>query len=251
MMKYMLCTGIGMSLAFYSVLAQVSRPAQYHSQSYIHPIITAPGSIEITNPEILSPGSDKPSHRTFTGIWKNWHKDDVLADSGRLKRGIPDGEWKHWNEDGVLVAVRNYDSDKLKRVLNEIAVNHPKAAVYPLTRIYRKNHRLGENHMRPQEISNRDANTHSVFTSCLHHGLFINFYVDGSVKDFGSYKNGLREGIWIYRNPDNSYLRGVYYHGLRKGDWRLYDGNNRIRQIIIYKSGREVSRKDIGRRENE
>jgi antitoxin component YwqK of YwqJK toxin-antitoxin module len=204
-------------------------------------------------------------HR-LQGKWESWYNNDNLCDSGSFIKGIPDGEWRHWDINGRLVSIRNYNADKLLRVKNEMNRSHPRNAAYPLTSLYMKNRRRARQYMEAgysfsfsghlpakfslQQIVENNItpgnNYRPVFDECLHHGLYMNFFSDGRAKDSGYYKNGLREGIWLQRNTDNSYLTGVYKNGMQQGDWKQYNANGRFIAVIFYnKKGEEEWRKRI------
>ncbi|MBL7740014.1 MAG: hypothetical protein JNK14_12415 [Chitinophagaceae bacterium] len=202
------------------------------------------------------------------GDWQSWYSNQQLCDSGSFFKGLPVGEWKHWNSSGQLIAIRHYDASKFFRIQNEFTRSGPKQVVYPLTKLYRKNRRQANYYMHasysfsfddhhPHHFSLQQAVQNNItpgnsyrplFDECLHHGLYMNFYSNGAVKDSGYYKNGLKDGIWIHREESGSYVTGVYKNSLKTGDWKQYDAKGKLQYFIFYdKKGREEWRKRIGR----
>jgi antitoxin component YwqK of YwqJK toxin-antitoxin module len=199
------------------------------------------------------------------GNWESWYQTGQLCDSGKLVSGLPDGEWKHWNEKGQLVALRTYSSDKYNRVQMELTRYTPRRAAYPLTVMYYKNRSAASRYLHssysfPHTIKRIDdqslqqwvaANVtpgnvyHPVFDQSLHHGLFMNFFPDGQVKDSGYYQNGLRQGVWIQREASTGSSRmGAYKNGNRVKDWRVYAPSGKLVGMIFYNNkGEEQSRK--------
>jgi antitoxin component YwqK of YwqJK toxin-antitoxin module len=74
----------------------------------------------------------------------------------------------------------------------------------------------------------------------------MNFYSNGSTKDSGYYKNGLKDGVWIHRDNNGDWRVGAYKNSVRSGDWKQYDAKDRLQYIIFYnKKGMEEWRKKI------
>lgn len=202
----------------------------------------------------------------FNGIWKSWYANGNICDSGKLVNNLPDGEWKHWNEKGELVAVRNYSASKFHRVADEMFRYHPKRNFYPLSTLYQHNRQAALFYIdavssfpgkrKPKFTSIHDLvqsnitdhiNYKPVFEQCLHEGESVNYFTGGVIKDSGSYKDGLKQGKWIYRDSvKGGYWQGIYEHGVRTNEWKYYDRAGKMVQIIVYDAhGRESWRKKI------
>jgi antitoxin component YwqK of YwqJK toxin-antitoxin module len=191
------------------------------------------------------------------GKWQSWYQNGVLCDSGRLVRGLPDGEWRYWDDNGQLIAVRSYSADKYQRVSNEMIRYHPKRVSFPLTVLYQKNKQLARKYL---DASYSFANTGTkeeggslpeliakniapgnfyrpVFDHALHHGLFMNFFPDGIVKDSGYYKNGLRQGVWLHRDAKREIKnKGSYVNGVKVKEWKRYDASGKLQELSFYSS---------------
>jgi hypothetical protein len=281
MIKYILCTGIGILLCSITRSQHITDgtdPAEINflenSLAIVGPVAKNKISFDLPDQDkvmanageaILYSGTLK-KHRLH-GSWRSWYDNQNLCDSGTFVKGFPDGEWKHWDIYGKLLTIRHYDADKLLRIKNEMQRNHPKNVLYPLVALFNKNRRLAKRYteagysfaftdQRVNRLSLQQAvgnNTtpgniyRPLFDECLHHGLYMNFFDNGNIKDSGYYKNGLRDGIWIHQDAaDNSYMSGVYKNGVKQGDWKQYDAKDRLITFIFYnKKGEEEWRKKI------
>jgi antitoxin component YwqK of YwqJK toxin-antitoxin module len=191
------------------------------------------------------------------GEWKSFHHPGQLLDSGRLQRSVPDGEWKTWYPNGLLRSIRTYDAEKLAYVKNEIERKEGRSTFFALTGIAKKNmaaarhmmtasysyHTFDTEHHSQQASSlekrvaqNASRNSYlAPFTECLHHGLFMNFFPDGSMRDSGYYRNGVREGLWKEWNEAGTILAtGAYRQGRPSGDWKFYNREGRLLYIQLY-----------------
>jgi antitoxin component YwqK of YwqJK toxin-antitoxin module len=192
------------------------------------------------------------------GAWRSWYQNGKGRDSGRLVKGLPDGTWKQWDENGQLIAVRTYSADKYFRISHEMLRYHPKRVNYPLAALYQIDRVLAGTYLQASysfpagsraEQSLSDAvkdniatgNSYQpVFSHSLHHGLFMNFYSNGMVKDSGYYKDGLRQGVWIHYDSGKEIKeKGTYHQGIRVGEWRYYNTSGKLEQLTVYsKSGK-------------
>lgn len=207
------------------------------------------GAINGSYPDGKIRYSSSVKNSRLHGEWKSWYSNDMRHDEGKLVRGVPDGEWKVWYPNGKLRFVRNYSSDKLTRVQQEWIRPHPRMPNYPITTIYQKE--------RPKALtliksnySFRDAISNSsytpVFNKCFHHGLFINYFESGAVKDSGYYKNGLRAGIWIEAlDNEKEFWTGTYTNGTKSGTWKRFNAHKKMVELIVYKKGKEDWRKQF------
>jgi antitoxin component YwqK of YwqJK toxin-antitoxin module len=197
------------------------------------------------------------------GPWQSFYLNGRPMDAGQLLNGIPSGEWKYWDSTGRLRAIRHYHSGKLSGVREEMRLNHPRNWFFPLTGLYKKNKSSALKYLKASFSFQVEVVSHSVslddriagnaqglpyqppFTECLHHGVFINFAADGSVKDSGSFKNGLPDGFWIHHNEEGAYYwLGSYSDGLRQQEWKMFAKNGKLLQLVFYdRQGRELWRK--------
>lgn len=195
--------------------------------------------------------------------WQSWYVNGKPLDAGKLVNGYPTGEWKYWDSSGQLRAIRHYSHDKLQRVKEEIRLGHPRNFYYPITAFYRKTrsalHFLTASFSFP--LSNQDPEPdlpvrirknadargyHPPFPECLHHGLFINYFGSGQIKDSGYFNNGLPHGVWVHYNSEGgSFWQGEYRNGTRQREWKLFDAVGKLLKIIFYdRDGTETWRKE-------
>lgn len=204
------------------------------------------------NGDVMFAGNYK--NNRLNGTWISWYGNLATCDSGSLKNNIPDGEWKTWYADGNLRSVRTFDAYRYHSLMSEIQRNNPRLSFFYLTRLAKKNKNqidlhtnaiysyttLANDSRTPQpnaslkELAeiNTDVDTdyyHPPFPKGLHHGLYMNFYPDGGVKDSGYYKNGLRDGVWE-EWLENGTVRstGFYQHGLKKNSWKFFNASGRL-----------------------
>ena len=225
-------------------------------------LLPAHGSIrEVGENHVIYEGSVK-NHRLH-GSWKSWFPNGKIMDEGFFRNGIPDGEWKHWDSTGQLLAVRHYSADKWERVKNEMRLSHPRNSFFAITDIYKKNTRQAESYLQSSYSFPRAnkmlitnslikwvENSYSIyqppFSQCLHHGLFMNFYGNGSTRDSGTYYNGLKNGLWSYYTPSGERWLGKYKDGIRQQEWKKYGAHGRLETIIYFdKVGKEQWKKDF------
>lgn len=191
------------------------------------------------------------------GNWSSWYNAERVLDSGRLEKAVPDGVWKSWYPDGSLRTIRTYHATKLTSVKNEIRRRNARNTFFVITDIAKQNvaaarhlltpaysyHSLDHSHAGQQSASLQKRVSFNVqqsaylppFTECLQHGLYMNFFPGGDVKDSGYYKNGVRDGLWKEWNADASILAtGMYKRGRPQGDWKFYNKEGKLLYIQLY-----------------
>lgn len=204
-------------------------------------------------------------HHRLHGPWQSWYSNRLMLDSGQLVNGIPDGEWRYFDSTGQLLSIRHYNADKLQRVKEEWRNANPRRSFFALTEMYRNNPSAAVHHTRvaysfPSKASaikrslretvlhNRNSNDgyRPVFDEGLLHGLYLNYFSNGMVRDSGYYKDGLKDGVWMHRNSiGGSWFSGAYKNGMRQYEWKQYDAAGKLLVIIFYnKEGKEQWRKE-------
>ncbi|HET9747312.1 MAG TPA: hypothetical protein VFP97_16470 [Chitinophagaceae bacterium] len=186
-------------------------------------------------------------------------------DSGRLVRGIPDGKWMGWYKNGKPQFIRTYSAGKWRQFQNEKIRYHPKRISMPITKLYHDHKEQAEKYTKAinsfcglQNCSRVNGNAgevinsavqehyHPPFGNGLLHGLFINWFSDGAIKDSGHYHNGLPEGVWFKWTDDKQfYWKGFYRHGLKNKEWKLYSFTGLLIRIVFYRDGKLIWRKEV------
>ncbi|RYY09688.1 MAG: hypothetical protein EOO04_38025, partial [Chitinophagaceae bacterium] len=207
------------------------------------------------------------------GSWISKFGENQLCDSGSLKNNIPNGEWKSWYPNGQLRYIRTYDAFRLEKTKQDISRRQSKSVTSPIAYIAKKNLRAAYSYLHPDysfhtlaaqpasytsyaawmtlnervsENIDDDALAYNPpFLECLHHGLYMNFYPDGAVKDSGYYKSGLRQGMWEEWLDDGATKSvGFYQQGHKIDTWKFYNKQGTLKYVKTYnREGREVSRK--------
>jgi antitoxin component YwqK of YwqJK toxin-antitoxin module len=203
---------------------------------------------------------------SFHNKWQTWYADNFPCDEGNFKKGIPDGEWKVWYPGGQLKYLRTYNADLLITLKNEW-VRQPRHSFYPITAIAREDISRAAWYINsrysfyttvpaPEGLPAAELLRHNTttgnnsyippFSEGLLHGLYVNYFSSGRVKDSGYYKYGLREGDWMECTNDGSVTaKGFYLQGAKKGAWKYY----RAKQLVLLKeydrSGKEIYSKSF------
>jgi antitoxin component YwqK of YwqJK toxin-antitoxin module len=190
--------------------------------------------------ELIPSGSDiryKVSYKKHKkhGSYQSWYNATQIRDAGMFRLGIPDGEWKGWYPDGRLRFIRHYSAEKFGYVKEEIK-RPPKQVFTPLAAAAKKDPTIFSLATSSGK-SFEDLNIFYFppFEQCLHHGLYMNFYPDGSVKDSGYYKNGFREGHWEeWLNKGMIRSSGAYRHGTKSGTWSYFNSEGKLVSLASF-----------------
>ena len=210
--------------------------------------------------------SDLQRYEYNDGSWQSWYANGQRLDSGSWQKNIPDGKWVIWYKNGKIQFTRTYSAEKWQQFQNEKSRYHPKRVSLPITKLYHENKKqaetyttalntfcTGQNCTRTNETQQQTAannaeqeHYHPPFENGLLHGVFINYFADGAIKDSGNYKNGLPEGIWIKWTDDKQfYWKGFYQHGLKNKEWKLFSSAGKLLRIENYREGKLLWRKDM------
>jgi antitoxin component YwqK of YwqJK toxin-antitoxin module len=206
------------------------------------------------------------------GNWISKFDQDQLCDSGNIENNIPDGLWKSWYPNGNLRFIRTYDAFKLQKAKQDIPRRNSKSVSSSIAEIAKTNIVIAYSFLNPDysfhtlaahpvnfssfkgwlTLNERVANNINQesfyfppFVECLHHGLYMNFYENGAVKDSGYYRNGLREGIWEEWLDDGATRsNGFYSRGHKVDTWKFYNQQGQLLYVKSFdRNGRETNRK--------
>lgn len=120
------------------------------------------------------------------------------------------GKWQFYSKNGILILEINYKDNK----------------------------RNGE-FVRYNGISGKMLEK-GAYIDDLKNGSFTKWYTNSSKRVEGSYRKGMKNGIWSYyfkNYPGIVRLNGNFKDGKKHGKWVFYDTNETIRSIIKYDNG--------------
>lgn len=78
------------------------------------------------------------------------------------------------------------------------------------------------------------------YVNDLKNGSFTKWYSNSVKRVEGSYRKGLKDGLWSYyfkNSPGIVRLTGNFKEGKKHGKWIFYDKNGTIRSIMKYENG--------------
>ena len=120
------------------------------------------------------------------------------------------GKWQFYSKNGILILEINYKDNK----------------------------RNGE-FVRYNGINGKILEK-GAYLDDLKNGSFTKWYTNSSKRVEGSYRKGMKNGIWSYyfkNSPGTVRLNGNFKDGKKHGKWVFYDTNETIRSIIKYDNG--------------
>jgi len=120
------------------------------------------------------------------------------------------GKWQFYSKNGILILEINYKDNK----------------------------RNGE-FLRYNGITGKILEK-GAYLDDLKNGSFTKWYTNSSKRVEGSYRKGMKNGIWSYyfkNSPGTVRLNGNFKDGKKHGKWVFYDTNETIRSIIKYDNG--------------
>ncbi len=83
-------------------------------------------------------------------------------------------------------------------------------------------------------------------------GRIITYRDDGSLLEEVTYEQGVRHGPYKdYWSNGNLACEGEYDHGVQEGEWRFYSPNGTLRDVIRFRGGREVVKRNSRRRDSD
>lgn len=197
--------------------------------------------------EIFTAGFKRNS---LDGLWERRYNNSSLQDSGNMHNNIPDGEWLSWYEDGTLRSIRNYNAAKWFAVQREVKNRSSKIYFHNLSKDLGFNTRNFENFTRSAASfstlpPSKNKTYEPPFRYCLHHGLYMNYYPNGVVKDSGYYKDGVKDGLWAeYYSDGKLSISGAYLNGVRHGGWKYFNTKGQLTMLAEFKNGKLIFKKD-------
>lgn len=187
--------------------------------------------------------------KNLYGVWQSRYDNGNRLDSGRFVNNIPDGEWRSWYPNGSIRSIRTYNSDKWYAIQNEIDRGNTRIYYYRLSTILSFKSKyfasVTSAAISFSTLPGEQIKYEPPYDYCLHHGLYMNFYPNGAVKDSGYYENGLRDGMWNeYYSNGVLAAQGAYIHGAKEGGWKFMNSEGKLIMLAEYRRGKLVYHKN-------
>ena len=171
------------------------------------------------------------------GLWKWYSATGNLEKSGSIHLGHLNGEWDYYYSNGKKMLAGEYKIDQ---------------RVGQWTGYYEDgNKRFSGRYADGRETGKWETyhpvtgtvSSAGTFKEGLRDGEWVYSYPDGSVKEKGQFENGLETGIWTsYYANGQKQGEGSFVSGKREGKWTWYRENGAEWRTAEYKEGREVKK---------
>lgn len=150
-----------------------------------------------------------------TGIWKVWHVNGQLRDSGIIKNNQLVGTWNTWYENGKLLLLIDYASD--------VYLASPDRYSKPAST--------------PTNLVTTDADLVG-----YKHGNFLRYYSKGTMNDSGQYIGDKKSGLWKIWFPNGQMeAMGNFSNDSLQGEWIWYRENGIVATKENYRDNKLVS----------
>lgn len=223
----------------------VERSVEYHAGAVIgEGAVLEDGSRDGPWKEFYSDGSlraeGKYENGKRTGEWKFYHPNGKTEQAGKFtKSGKPEGTWRWYYDNGQLLREESYYNglkDGLSEEFDENGI------------LLEKGEYLEGREDGPWFTSTGDHCYRGSYRDGLRTGLWEGFYltpvdgrVDSTLSFTGSFIEDLPDGkhTWYW---DNGKVReeGAYVMGSREGNWNVYNYDGTLFLVITYAAGIEV-----------
>lgn len=199
-----------------------------------------------------------------TGPWKDFYPDGSLRSEGRYDNGKQTGVWKYYHANGKTEQTGVYNSQGKPEGTWKWFYEDGKLLK---EESYRKGLRDG---LSTEYDETGKVVTEGEFADGLEEGPWFEVIGDTYVR--GSYREGMRTGLWEYfyidrngdrtdslcfyrgsyidDNPDGKHTwywetgalknEGSYVNGRKEGDWLLYNSDGTLFMVITYREGVET-----------
>ena len=174
------------------------------------------------------------------GEWKFYHSNGKIEQTGKFsKQGKFDGTWKWYFDNGQLLKEEEYHNGSRDGISTE----------YDETgKVIASGEFVNGNEEGPWFEITGDCYIRGTYRDGLRNGMWYNFYLDvneGRTDSLCFFKGG-----FIEDNPDGKHTyywengkvkdEGSYINGRKEGDWYKYNFDGTLFMIITYKQGVET-----------
>lgn len=71
-------------------------------------------------------------------------------------------------------------------------------------------------------------------------GEFKEYWLNGQVKNIGTYKNDKKEGEWKEYDVEGKIkTMGIYKEDKKEGEWKVYNNRGNVDSIVLYKEDKK------------
>lgn len=224
---------------------------EYNKNKLIISVITYKNSFILKNEKINR--TDERDRKQ--GIWKTFYDNMNLKTECKYTDDKLNGYYKEYNEKGEVTKTIKYvdgieqkDAEELVKL--DVNVTEYYSNGKPKTIVTSKNGL--------KEGVERNYNEEGIITASkifkngvliskgivdeagMNQGYFEDYYLDGTIKSKGEYKNNKKIGPWLYYYANGEEeQKGTYKNGIPDGDWIWYYANKQIKRTEKFMKGKE------------
>jgi len=193
--------------------------------------------------------------RQKQGLWVEFHNNRQVKVEGPYRNDLKNGYWKFYQVNGNLIRIEKWINGELQEGAAEVAKVEIKRTINPKTG--KVNSKGAYQNGKATGVHRKYDEKGEVVSAILYdqgtklaegivdeqgrkQGPWKFFYIDGSLKAEGSYKDDLKIGSWRYFFEDNTLEQeGRYNAGAASGEWNWYYTNGEVRRTEEFYNGLE------------
>ncbi len=186
------------------------------------------------------------------GKWKWFYDDGSLKMEGNFNHGLKNGYFKEYDRDGNLISVVKYVNGEKEEKTEELTKLDIKTDYWPngkpkivatykdgipegVRREYNEKGEVEKSYI----FKNGKIIAEGILTDAgKKEGLWKEYYLDGSLKSEGYYKEDKKTGKWKYYYPNGQLEEtGEYVDGKPEGKWLWYYPSGKLLREMNYYQG--------------
>jgi antitoxin component YwqK of YwqJK toxin-antitoxin module len=203
------------------------------------------------------------------GYWKGYFENKKLRYTGYFKDNKPAGTFKRYYPDGGIRAVMIYNPTGTRAFTTLYYQNGTKAAegVYAGTQkdsvwnyysYYEKKLNGKEKFVNGKKegisviyYSSGKKSQELEYKNDIKHGVWRQFYENGSLKILTAYNNGKRTGNFVVNYPDGKpEWKGKYVNDVKEGKWINYNPDGSVYSEIEFENGIAKNSEELNMKES-
>ncbi len=188
------------------------------------------------------------------GLWKGFYPERLLKSEGTYVDDEKNGLFKTFNDEGEIISLEKYENGVLITDAAETTVVDIRNQYYSNGKVRSSgSYKDGEKHgvHRDYDASGnitasriyeygKEVGRGIIGSTGRLEGPWKELYENGTVKEEGTYENGLRSGKWRYYHPSGKLSQnGSFRKGKPHGDWTWLYEDGSLRREESYRNGRE------------